>query len=47
MSEQEIADLVTFLSENPEAGDEMAGTGGCRKLRVAGRGKARAVATGL
>jgi hypothetical protein len=41
MSEQEIADLVTYLSENPEAGDEMTGTGGCRKVRVAGRGKGK------
>jgi hypothetical protein len=41
MSEQEIADLVTYLSENPEAGDEMTGTGGCRKLRLAGRGKGK------
>jgi hypothetical protein len=41
MSEEEIEDLVTYLSENPEAGDEMAGTGGCRKLRVAGRGKGK------
>jgi hypothetical protein len=41
MSEQEIDDLVTYLSANPEAGDEMVGTGGCRKVRVAGRGKGK------
>jgi hypothetical protein len=41
MSEQEIEDLVTYLSENPEAGDEMTGTGGCRKVRLAGRGKGK------
>jgi hypothetical protein len=41
MSEQEIEDLVIYLSENPEAGDEMVGTGGCRKLRIAGRGKGK------
>ena len=41
MSEQEIADLVTYLAENPEAGDEMVGTGGCRKMRLAGRGKGK------
>ena|ERR1019366_6981422 len=41
MSEQEIDDLVTYLSENPEAGDEMTGTGGCRKVRLAGRGKGK------
>ena len=38
MTEGEVADLVSFLSENPRAGDEMAGTGGCRKLRFARRG---------
>lgn len=41
MSEEEIADLVTYLANNPTAGDEMAGTGGCRKVRVAGRGKGK------
>jgi len=40
MSEQEIDDLVTYLSENPKAGDEMVGTGG-RKFRLAGRGKGK------
>jgi hypothetical protein len=39
LSEGEIDALVNFLAENPDAGDEMAGTGGCRKLRCAGRGK--------
>jgi hypothetical protein len=41
MSEQEIDDLITYLSANPKAGDEMVGTGGCRKVRVAGRGKGK------
>src|SRR6516162_1631846 len=41
MTDDEIADLVAFLAENPMAGDEMTGTGGCRKLRVAGRGKGK------
>jgi hypothetical protein len=41
MSEDEIAGLVDFLAENPAAGEELAGTGGCRKLRVAGRGKGK------
>src|ERR1700704_1640735 len=41
MSEDEIDDLVSFLAENPMAGDEISGTGGCRKLRVAGRGKGK------
>jgi hypothetical protein len=41
MSPEELSDLVTFLAENPTAGDEIAGTGGCRKLRLAGRGKGK------
>jgi hypothetical protein len=41
MSEDEIEVLVNFLAENPLAGDVMAGTGGCRKVRVAGRGKGK------
>ena len=41
MSEDEVADLVNFLAENPTAGDEIPGTGGCRKVRVAGRGKGK------
>lgn len=41
LSEQERANLVTYLATNPEAGEIMAGTGGIRKLRwaVQGRGK--------
>jgi hypothetical protein len=41
MTEDEIDSLVTYLSENPTAGEEMPGTGGCRKLRFAGRGKGK------
>ena len=41
MSEYEIFALVTYLAGNPTAGDEMPGTGGCRKLRWAGRGKGK------
>jgi len=41
MTQDEITDLVSFLAENPMAGDEMSGTGGCRKLRLAGRGKGK------
>jgi hypothetical protein len=41
MSEEEIEDLISYLAENPMAGDEMEGTGGCRKIRVAGRGKGK------
>lgn len=41
MTETEIASLVTYLAANPLAGDEIQGTGGCRKVRVAGRGKGK------
>lgn len=41
MSQEEVESLITYLSANPTAGEEMPGTGGCRKLRVAGRGKGK------
>lgn len=41
MTESEIAELIDRLAANPEAGDEIKGTGGCRKIRVAGRGKGK------
>jgi len=41
MAEGEIDDLVDFLAANPTAGVEIAGTGGCRKVRFAGRGKGK------
>lgn len=41
MSEDEVDNLVVFLAEHPTAGVEIPGTGGCRKLRVAGRGKGK------
>ena len=41
MSQKEIEDLIDFLAANPDAGDEIVGTGGCRKIRVAGRGKGK------
>ena len=41
MSDDEIAALVSFIAENPMAGDEIVGTGGCRKIRFAGRGKGK------
>src|SRR5262245_10556432 len=41
MTEDEIEYLVDFLAENPTAGVPIVGTGGCRKVRVAGRGKGK------
>lgn len=40
-SEAEKRELIDYLAENPEAGEEIPGTGGVRKVRVAleGRGK--------
>lgn len=37
----ERAAIKRFLSENPQAGDLMEGTGGARKIRFAGRGKGK------
>ncbi len=41
MTEGERFDLFTFLSANPEAGDLIKGSGGCRKVRFAKRGKGK------
>jgi len=41
LSADERADLITFLAENPEAGDEIPGTGGVRKVRFAAKGKGK------
>lgn len=38
MTDEDIEDLVDHLSANPEDGEIMEGTGGCRKLRFAIRG---------
>jgi mRNA-degrading endonuclease RelE of RelBE toxin-antitoxin system len=41
LSDEEYAELQAFLSEHPEAGEVVRGSGGVRKLRwaVKGRGK--------
>jgi hypothetical protein len=41
MSAQELAALVDRLAANPQAGEMIVGTGGARKVRVAGRGKGK------
>jgi hypothetical protein len=41
LTDDEMFDIVTYLAENPQAGEEMVGTGGCRKLRFPGRGKGK------
>jgi len=41
LSERDRESVVTMVAEHPEAGDEIGGTGGARKIRVAGRGKGK------
>ncbi len=41
MLEAERCEILTYLAMNPEAGNEIAGTGGARKLRFPGRGKGK------
>lgn len=41
MTEEERAEVVTILAREPQAGRPIVGSGGCRKLRVAGRGKGK------
>lgn len=41
MTSADMADVVTALAGDPEAGDVLSGTGGCRKVRfgIGARGK--------
>lgn len=41
MTEAEMIAAVDMLAANPDAGDLMQGTGGCRKVRFAGRGRGK------
>ena len=41
MSADDVDAVVRTVSDDPTAGDLMQGTGGARKLRVAGRGKGK------
>lgn len=41
LSEEERIAIVNAIAKNPLAGDLIPGTGGCRKVRVAGRGKGK------
>lgn len=40
-SVEEYDALVTFVAGNPEAGDVVPGSGGCRKLRWSGDGRGK------
>jgi hypothetical protein len=41
VTEDELDHIKTFLAQEPEAGDEMPGTGGARKIRFAAKGKGK------
>jgi DNA-binding transcriptional regulator YiaG len=41
MTDMEREAAVLTIASNPLAGDEIRGTGGCRKVRIAGRGKGK------
>lgn len=41
MTEDEVMQLKNFLSERPDAGDLIVGTGGARKVRFAKSGKGK------
>jgi hypothetical protein len=41
MTEREREDLVNFVAGNPEAGDLIRHSGGCRKVRFGGKGKGK------
>lgn len=41
MSQQEMFEAVSLVAGNPLAGDLIVGTGGCRKVRLAGKGRGK------
>jgi hypothetical protein len=41
LSDEERDAIVNFVATNPNAGNEIKGTGGARKLRFAGKGKGK------
>jgi mRNA-degrading endonuclease RelE of RelBE toxin-antitoxin system len=41
LSEAERVAMVDFIASHPDAGDEIKGTGGARKIRFAGKGKGK------
>lgn len=41
LSEEELEAIKTLVARYPDAGDVIRGTGGCRKIRIAGRGKGK------
>jgi hypothetical protein len=47
MSERDIDALIDYLAENPKAGAEIVGTGGCRKVRFAIEGNNKGKSGGV
>ena len=47
MSERDIDSLIDYLAETPTAGDEIVGTGGCRKVRFAIEGNNKGKSGGV
>lgn len=41
LSEAEVSEIVEQVSRSPQSGDLIRGSGGARKVRVAGRGKGK------
>jgi hypothetical protein len=41
LSQEECGAIVAFMAANPQAGDEIRGTGGARKVRFAAKGKGK------
>ena len=41
LSDEEREQIIDMIASTPDAGDEISGTGGMRKLRVAGKGKGK------
>ncbi len=41
MTSDEMTTAVSLVAANPRAGDRIVGSGGCRKVRVPGRGKGK------
>ncbi|WP_282611310.1 type II toxin-antitoxin system RelE/ParE family toxin [Pelagibius sp. Alg239-R121] len=41
LSDDELKDIVSVISDDPLSGDIIAGTGGARKIRHAGRGQGK------
>jgi len=41
LSDDERDNIIDMIATTPEKGDEISGTGGVRKVRIAGRGKGK------